>query len=163
MDKNRIEKKVLLHAPRERVWRAISDSRQFGRWFGVKFDGPFVSGGRLAGKIVPTSVDPEVAKLQKPYEGMAFECVVESVEPMKKFSFRWHPFAVETGVDYSKEPMTLVQFVLKDASEGILLTISESGFDQIPKARRAEAIAANEGGWAKQTELIQKYLAQKEK
>lgn len=158
MDKHRIEKQVLLHVPQERVWRAISDSKQFGTWFGVDFDGPFTAGHRSTGKIVPTRVDAEVAKLQKPYEGMAFACTVENVEPMKRLSFRWHPFAVEPGRDYSNEPMTLVQFDLEESSGGTLLTITESGFDQIPEARRAEAYAANQGGWSKQAELIQKYL-----
>src|SRR5882672_1281165 len=103
---DRIEKKILLRAPRERVWRAISDSKQFGSWFGVELDRPFVPGARMIGRIVPTTVDAEVARSQKPYEGMKFEFSVDRVEPMKLFSFRWHPFAVEPGVDYSKEPST---------------------------------------------------------
>src|SRR5271154_2913078 len=110
---DRIEKKVLLHAPRERVWRAISDARQFGSWFGVKLDGPFVAGGRVTGKIAPTTVDAEVAKMQKPYEGFAFEITVDRVEPMRHFSFRWHPGGLDPGVDYSKEPTTLVAFELE--------------------------------------------------
>ncbi len=159
MNTDRIEKKILLRAPRERVWRAISDSSQFGTWFGVDFDGPFVDGARLTGRIVPTKVDAEVAKLQQPHAGKPFEFTVDRIEPMQRFSFRWHPYAVEPGVDYSKEPMTLVEFVLADAAGGILLTITESGFDRIPLARRAQAFAANEGGWEKQTQLIEKYLA----
>lgn len=158
MVKDRIEKQILLHVPLERVWRAVSDSRRFGAWFGVDFDGPFMAGHRLAGKIVPTTVDAEVARLQQPYEGMAFVFLVEDIEPLKRLSFRWHPFAAKAGVDYSKEPMTLVEFDLQESSEGTLLKITESGFDQIPETRRAEAYAANEGGWSKQVELIQKYL-----
>jgi uncharacterized protein YndB with AHSA1/START domain len=159
MSTDRIEKKILLRAPRQRVWQAISDSAQFGSWFGVAYDGPFVSGARLTGRIVPTSVDDDVAKLQKPHEGKAFEFAVDRIEPMRTFSFRWHPFAVEPGVDYSQEPATLVVFELEEVSGGTLLTISESGFDQIPLARRAQAFAANDGGWAIQTRLIEKYLA----
>jgi uncharacterized protein YndB with AHSA1/START domain len=78
---DRIEKKVLLRAPRERVWRAISDSKQFGNWFGVEFDGPFVAGAHLTGRITPTKVDAEVAKSQEPYAGAPFECTIETVEP----------------------------------------------------------------------------------
>jgi uncharacterized protein YndB with AHSA1/START domain len=156
---DRIEKKVLLRAPRERVWRAISDSRQFGSWFGVEFDGPFVAGTPIIGKIVPTTVDAEVAARQKPYEGVRFEFSVDRVEPMRLFSFRWHPYAMEPGVDYSKEPTTLVAFELEEAPDGILLTVTESGFDRIPLERRAKAFAANEGGWTAQTKLIAKYLA----
>jgi len=156
---DRIEKRVLLRASRERVWRAISDSKQFGSWFGVKFDGPFAAGKKMTGRIVPTTVDAEVAKSQKPYEGFRFELSVERVEPMRLFSFRWHPFAVDPGVDYSKEPGTLVAFELDEVSGGTMLTVIESGFDQIPLERRAKAFASNEQGWAAQMKLIEKYLA----
>jgi uncharacterized protein YndB with AHSA1/START domain len=157
---DRIEKKILLRAPRERVWGAISDARQFGTWFGVEFDGEFVAGARLTGKITPTKVDPEVAKSQQPYSGKAFEIEVDRIEPMRLLSFRWHPFAVEPGVDYSKEPATLVAFELEPAAGGTMLTITESGFDRIPLARRAKAFAANDQGWLAQTKLLEKYLAQ---
>jgi len=160
MSTDRIEKKILLHAPRERVWRAISDAREFGSWFGVAFDGPFAEGTRLTGKITPTTVDAEVAKMQEPYSGKAFDWTVERIEPMRRISFRWHPFAVEPGVDYSKEATTLIEFELAEAAGGTLLTISESGFDQIPLARRAKAFSANERGWEIQTTLIEKYLVQ---
>ena len=159
MSTDRIEKEILLHATRDRVWRAISDSDRFGAWFGVAFDGPFVEGARLTGRIVPTAVDTEVAKLQEPHAGVRFEFLVESIEPMRRISFRWHPFAVEPGVDYTTEPTTLIVFELQEVTGGILLKISESGFDQIPLARRAKAWEANDGGWTMQTKLIQKYLA----
>jgi uncharacterized protein YndB with AHSA1/START domain len=156
---DRIEKRVRLRAPRERVWRAISDSSQFGSWFGVRFDGPFIAGTRMTGRIVPTTVDAEVAKSQKPHEGWAFEISVDRIEPQRLFSFRWHPYAVDAGVDYSKEPTTLVVFELEEAAGGTMLTITESGFDQIPLERRAKAFASNEQGWAAQAQLIEKYLA----
>jgi uncharacterized protein YndB with AHSA1/START domain len=157
-DPDRIEKQVLLKAPLERVWRAVSDAKEFGTWFGIEFDGPFAAGARLTGKIQPTKVDPEVAKLQEPHTGKAGTFVVDRIEPMRRFSFRWHPYAIEPGVDYSKEPMTLVAFELKEAPGGTLLTVTESGFDRIPLARRAQAFQANEGGWEHQTRLIEKYL-----
>jgi uncharacterized protein YndB with AHSA1/START domain len=98
--------------------------------------------------------------MQEPYSGKAFDWTVERIEPMRRISFRWHPFAVETGVDYSKEATTLIEFELAEAAGGTLLTISESGFDQIPLARRAKAFSANERGWEIQTRLIEKYLVQ---
>ncbi|HEV3112548.1 MAG TPA: SRPBCC family protein [Candidatus Binataceae bacterium] len=156
---DRIEKRGLLRAPRERVWRAISDSSQFGSWFGVEFEGPFVAGSRMIGRIVPTTVDAEVARSQKPYEGTPFEITVDRIEPQRLFSFRWHPYAVDAAVDYSKEPTTLVVFELEEASGGTMLTITESGFDQIPLDRRAKAFASNEQGWTAQAKLIEKYLA----
>lgn len=159
MNTDRIEKKVLLNAPRERVWRAISEAEQFGRWFGVDFDGPFVAGQALTGRIVPTQVDAEVAKLQEAHAGKPFAFVIDAIEPMHRFAFRWHPFAIDPAVDYSQEEMTLVEFLLDDADGGVLLTIRESGFDRIPLARRAAAFAANDGGWAHQSRLIAKYLA----
>ncbi len=158
MNSDRVEKQVLLRAPLERVWRAISDSEQFGTWFGVEFEGPFVAGTAMRGRTVPTAVDPEIAKLQEPHAGKPFEITIDRIEPMRLLSFRWHPFAVEPGVDYSAEPTTLVVFALEATPDGTLLTITESGFDQIPLARRADAFTANEGGWTVQLALIEKYL-----
>jgi len=162
MNSDRIEKQICLKAPRERVWRAISDSTAFGTWFGVKFDGPFVSGATMTGRITPTQVDPEVAKMQEPYTGKPFVIVVDCVQPMSRFAFRWHPFAIDPDIDYSQEPMTLVAFELADALGGTLLKITESGFDQIPIERRAQAFQANDGGWTHQSKLIEKYLARPE-
>lgn len=159
MDENTIQKKIVLKASRERVWQAISDSARFGAWFGAEIEGPFVAGQEARGRIAPTKADPEVARLQKPYAGAAWRIVVDRVEPMQLFSFRWHPYALEPDHDYSNEPMTLVTFELEDNEGGVLLTITETGFDQLPLARRAPAIEANTGGWTHQTRLIEKYLA----
>jgi uncharacterized protein YndB with AHSA1/START domain len=159
MNKDRIEKKILLRAPLERVWRAISDSTEFGQWFGVKFDAPFVPGTALRGTIVGTTVDPEVAKMQKAFEGKPFQITIEQMVPERLFSFRWHPHALEPGFDYSVEPTTLVAFALEQTADGVLLTVSESGFDQIPLARRAKAFMANDQGWSVQVRLISEYLA----
>src|SRR5262245_44994675 len=156
---DRIEKKVLLNAPRARVWKALTDSREFGQWFGVHFDSPFKAGTVIRGVIQPTTADAEVAKLQAPYAGMPFEITVERIEPERLFSFRWHPFAIDTTVDYSREPTTLIVFTLEESGNGVLLTVTESGFDRIPIERRAQAFTANEGGWTKQMTLIEKYLA----
>jgi uncharacterized protein YndB with AHSA1/START domain len=158
MNKDRIEKKVLLHAPLGRVWRALTDSVEFGAWFGVKFDGPFTPGSRMRGVIVGTTVDPEVAKAQEAHKDVLFEITVEQMIPEKLFSFRWHPHGVEPGVDYSAEPTTLVAFTLEETGEGVSLTVTESGFDQIPLARRAKAFTANDQGWAIQVRLISEYL-----
>jgi uncharacterized protein YndB with AHSA1/START domain len=158
-DTDRIEKKVTLKAPLERVWRAISDAAQFGAWFGVKFDGAFLAGARMQGVIVPTTADPEVAKTQEPYAGAKFDFTVDRIEPMKLFSFRWHPFAVDPAVDYSGEPTTLVVFELEPVPGGTRLTITESGFDHVPLARRAKAFQMNSQGWTAQAMLVEKYLA----
>lgn len=158
MNTDRIEKTILLRAPRNRVWRALSDSTEFGTWFGVKFDGPFTPGGSIQGVIVTTAVDPEVAAAQKPYEGFPFDITIEQMEPERLFSFRWHPSAVERGVDYSAEPTTLVAFTLEEVADGVMLTVTESGFDQIPLERRAKAFTANEQGWGMVIKLIGKYL-----
>ena len=155
---DRIEKTILLRAPQSRVWRAIHDARRFGTWFGVELEGPFRAGSTLKGKIVPTKVDPEVAKVQEPYQGFPFEITVERIEPERLFSFRWHPFAIDPKVDYSNEPTTLIEFALTPAEGGTRLTITETGFSRVPLARRAAAFRANEGGWAGQTKLLEKYL-----
>jgi uncharacterized protein YndB with AHSA1/START domain len=158
MNTDRIEKTVLLHATRERVWRALTDSREFGSWFGVRFEEPFTPGAKLHGAISPTTVDAEVAKMQEPYKDKPFEITIEEITPESRFSFRWHPHAIDPGVDYSAEPTTLVVFELEDTADGILLTVTESGFDRIPIGRRATAFTANERGWGLQVQLIEKYL-----
>lgn len=159
MSRERLEKSVMLRAPLERVWRAISDAGQFGLWFGVRFDADFAPGATLVGRVTPTTVDEAVAKAQKPYEGAPFTILIDRIEPMKAFAFRWHPFALDPAVDYDQEPMTLVTFELFETDGGVLLVISESGFEQIDPGRRDTAYAANEAGWTAQTKLIAKYLA----
>ena len=156
---DRIEKQALLTAPLARVWEAVSNAGEFGIWFGVTFDGPFVADRPLFGRITPTRVDDDVARAQEPYAGTVFEIVVDRVEPMHRFSFRWHPFAIDPNFDYASEPMTLVTFALAEANGGTLLTISETGFDQLIEARRAKAREMNDQGWAAQMTLITKYLA----
>ena len=161
MTQDKIEKIVVLNASLPRVWNAIADSQQFGTWFGVAFDAPFVAGAHLTGRIVPTRVDPDVAAMQQPYEGKAFDFLVEAIEPMRRIAFRWHPFAIDPNIDYTSEPTTLINFELEEAPGGTRLTITESGFGNIPLERRAKAFTANEGGWAIQSTLIAKYLAAK--
>jgi uncharacterized protein YndB with AHSA1/START domain len=158
MNTDRIEKQILLRAPRERVWQALSDSAEFGTWFGVKFDGPFKPGASMRGVIVTTSINAEVAKAQEPYKGLPFEITIEQMEPERLLSFRWHPHAIERAVDYSAEPTTLVTFALEDVANGVMLTVTESGFDQIPLARRAKAFTANEGGWSLMVKVLEEYV-----
>jgi uncharacterized protein YndB with AHSA1/START domain len=162
MSTDRIEKKVLLHAPLTRVWTALSDSTEFGTWFGMKFDGSFRPGALMRGVIVPTKVNEHVAKAQKEYEGMPVEITIEKMEPERLFSFRWHPYAIEKGVDYSEEPTTLIEFVIEQKKDGVLLTVTESGFDQIPLTRRVKAFTANEAGWGMVVKLIEEYLVRKQ-
>ncbi len=159
MSTDRIEKKILLRAPLARVWRAMSDSTEFGSWFGMRFHGPFAPGARMTGVIVPTTVNAEVAKAQKKYEGLPFEITIDKMEPERLFSFRWHPGAVDPAIDYSQEPTTLVVFTLEEAADGVMLTLTESGFDQIPLERRAKAFAQNEQGWSMVVKLVEEYLA----
>ena len=163
MSTDRIEKEVLLKAPLERVWRAISDADEFGRWFGVRFDGPFVAGTSVTGVITPTTVDEDVARMQEPHAGKSDTWQIVAVDPRTRLAFRWHPYAVEPGSDYSQEPTTLVEFTLAETTDGVLLRIVESGFDNIPVERRATSFEHNSEGWAKQTELVRKYLALSEK
>lgn len=155
---DRIEKQVFLRAPQERVWRAITDATEFGNWFGVAFEGGFAPGAEMRGRVTPTKADPEVAKMQEKYTGAPFTVYVDRIEPMSVFAYRWHPFAIDPAVDYSNEPTTLVTFTLEPKDDGTLLTITESGFDAIPLARRADAFEANDEGWAMQAKMIEKYL-----
>ncbi|HEX6813660.1 MAG TPA: SRPBCC family protein [Planctomycetota bacterium] len=142
-----IEKQILLRAPRARVWRALTDAAEFGRWFQVVLETGFAVGKRTTGKITVPG-----------YEHVTFEATVERMDHERLFSFRWHPYAVEPGVDYSKEPTTLVEFRLEDQRGGTLLTVVESGFDRIPVQRRALAFRMNSGGWDAQAENIRRHV-----
>lgn len=154
---DRIERRVVLRAPRARVWGAISDSRQFGAWFGADFDGPFVPGARLGGAIRPTTVDPEVARLQEPHRGARFEILVERLEPERLLSFRWQP-GLEPGATLTPETSTLVEFALEAVDGGTAVTITESGFERIPLAKRAQAFQGNQEGWGHQARLLDTYV-----
>lgn len=145
---DRIEKLVMLDASRARVWRALTDVSQFNAWFGVSLTKPFTPGAEVSGRISIRN-----------YEHVTMTIWIERMEPERFFSFRWHPYAIEPGVDYSSEPTTLVTFALEDAGQGTRLTIVESGFDAIPASRRAKAFSMNENGWAGQAENIRKFLA----
>lgn len=157
---DRIEKQLFLRAPQERVWRAISDAKEFGSWFGMELDGDFVAGKQISGRIKPTTADSTVAKMQEKYTGAPVAFFIEQIQPMDLFSYRWHPFAIDSSIDYSTEPMTLVTFMLEPAEGGTMLKVVETGFDSIPIARRADAFEANDEGWTMQMQLIEKYLLQ---
>jgi uncharacterized protein YndB with AHSA1/START domain len=146
---DRIEKRIVLKAPLSRVWRALTDYREFGLWFRVKLDGPFVPGQVSRGWITYPG-----------YEHLKWEAVVQKMEPERLFSFTWHPYAVDPKMDYSKEPPTLVEFRLEETKDGTLLTVTESGFDKIPAGRRPEAFRMNEGGWTAQIKNIERHVAQ---
>ncbi|MEO8450637.1 MAG: SRPBCC family protein [Gemmatimonadota bacterium] len=145
---DRIEKQIHLSAPRARVWRALTDLKEFGQWFGVKLSGSVAPGATLRGPIT-----------SRGYEHVTFEATVETVDPEKRFAFRWHPYAIEPGVDYSGEPTTLIVFTLEEVDGGTLLTVVESGFDKIPAARRAKAFEMDSKGWAAQLENVKKHIA----
>jgi len=144
---DRIEKEIVLRAPRSRVWRAITDSKEFGTWFQAVLTEPFRPGARLKGRVTYPG-----------YEHVQFDIVVEKMEPERLFSYRWHPNAVDPKTDYSKEPMTLVEFTLEDVEGGTRLKLVESGFDAIPIARRAQALKSNDGGWTAQMTAIEAHL-----
>ena len=145
---DRIEKQITLDASRTRVWRALTEVEQFNAWFGVSLVTPFAPGTEVSGQINIRG-----------YEHVAMTIWIETMEPDRFFSFRWHPYAIEPGVDYSAEPTTLVSFTLEDAGAGTRLTIVESGFDAIPESRRAKAFSMNSSGWNGQAENIRKFLA----
>jgi uncharacterized protein YndB with AHSA1/START domain len=146
---NRIEKRIELKAPVSRVWRALTDYREFGEWFRVKLEGPFVPGQVSRGKITHPG-----------YEHVTWEAVVKTMEPERLFSFTWHPYGIDPKVDYSVETPTLVEFRLEKSSAGTVLTITESGFENVPAHRRAEAFRMNDGGWTQQILNIERHVSQ---
>jgi uncharacterized protein YndB with AHSA1/START domain len=147
---DRIEKRIELKAPVSRVWQALTDYREFGAWFRVKLDGPFLPGQVSRGQMTYPG-----------YEHLKWEAVVQKMEPERLFSFTWHPYAVDPQADYSQEPPTLVEFRLEKTASGTLLSLTESGFDKIPANRRLEAFRMNEGGWTEQMKNIDTYVTQR--
>ena len=148
-ESDRIERSIAIAAPRARVWRALANAEEFGRWFGANLQGQaFVPGQRTRGPITIPGC-----------EHMPFDIIVERVEPENLFSFRWHPFPKDPAVDYSKEERTLVTLSLHDTAQGTLLTVVESGFDKVPPARRMEAFRGNSSGWEFQLKRIAEYAS----
>ncbi|TGN13161.1 SRPBCC family protein [Leptospira ilyithenensis] len=146
--KDRIEKSIELKAPISRVWRALTDHREFGEWFRVKLDGPFVPGRISRGHITYPG-----------YEHLEWQVTIQKMEPERFFSFTWHPYAIDPKVDYSKEIPTTVEFRLKEIPGGTLLSLTESGFDKVPSDRRFDAFRMNEGGWEEQMKNIETHVA----
>ena len=148
MSNDRIEKRIELKAPVSRVWRALTDHQEFGDWFKVKMEAPFVAGKVALGQITHPG-----------YEHVQMRMTVVTIEPERLFSFTWHPYGIDPKVDYSKETPTLVEFRLEKSAVGTLLEITESGFDKVPKERRDEAFRMNDSGWAQQVKNIESYVA----
>jgi uncharacterized protein YndB with AHSA1/START domain len=146
---DRIEKRIELKADAATVWRALTDHREFGQWFRVKLDGPFVPGEVSRGHITYPG-----------YEHYKWEATVQKMEPERLFSFTWHPYAIDPAIDYTQEPVTLVEFRLERSNRGTVLVVTESGFDAIPKERRFEAFRMNDNGWAIQMTNIEAHVAQ---
>ena len=147
---DRIEKRIELKAPISRVWRALTDYCEFGEWFRVKLDGPFVSGQASTGHMTYPG-----------YEHLKWHAVVQKMEPERLFSFTWHPYAIDPNVDYASETPTLVEFRLEEIPGGTLVVLTESGFDKVPAERRLEAYRRNDGGWTEQLKNIEAYVTQK--
>jgi len=144
---DRIEKSIELKAPVERVWRALTDHNQFGEWFRVKLDGPFVRGELACGRITFPG-----------YEHVKWEARIKRMDAPRLFSFTWHPYAVDPDVDYSQETPTLVEFRLEPIANGTRLTVVESGFDALPSNRRPHALRMNDAGWTEQMRNIQAHV-----
>jgi len=149
MNSDRIEKEIVIHAPRSRVWQALTDAEKFGQWFGVKLNGSFAPGEPIRGQVT-----------NKGYEHLPFEFTVERMEPEHLFSWRWHPYAIDLTIDYSGEPTTLVVFELEEVADGTRLTVVESGFNALPAARYPAAFRSNTGGWEAQMTRIERYVVE---
>jgi len=148
---NTITKVIEINAPVSRVWRALTDSKQFGEWFRVRIDGPFVAGKRSTGQILVPG-----------FEHIKWTSTIQKIEPEHTFAYTWHPYATDAARDYEKEEEpTLVEFTLEATDTGTRLKVVESGFDKVPAYRRDEAFRMNSGGWAAQMENIKRYVEQK--
>jgi uncharacterized protein YndB with AHSA1/START domain len=151
---NRIEKQIELKAPVARVWRALTDHREFGQWFRVALEGPVLVGQVTRGRI-----------LYPGYEHIVWEGLIEKMEPERLFSFTWPQIQCHDkerySADYSRAPRTLVEFRLEPSATGTMLTVIESGFESVPAAWRADALRGNDGGWTQQMKNIENYVTEK--
>jgi uncharacterized protein YndB with AHSA1/START domain len=152
---NSIERSILINAPRERVWNALTNAESFGTWFGADLKGQTFAKGKRALGAMGTSCGREVGP-----DTVWFDVIIERIDPQDLFSYRWHPYAVQPGVDYSVEEPTLVTFTLKDApNNSTLITVLESGFDNVPPHRRLEAFRMHTGGWEVQLNNLAKHAS----
>jgi uncharacterized protein YndB with AHSA1/START domain len=142
-----IERTIDLNAPIERVWRAVSDHREFSTWFRVALDQPFAPGAKSTGHMTYPG-----------YENMPWQATIVAIEPPRRFAFRWVPNATDTSIDYSDWPTTLVEFVLAPNGDGTRLTVTESGFDALGPDVRDSALRSNEGGWTEQMENVRRHV-----
>ena len=165
---DRIEKQVTLRAPVSRVWKAIANAQEFGRWFGFQLDGEFEAGKTIKGTFngeldeaaiveQQKSLGIKPSKIKRPGPNTVF-CTVDRIEPERYFSFRWIPYGIDADIAPEGEPTTLVEFRLEAVAEGTRVSIVESGFDKVPAHRRERAFRMNEGGWAAQAVNLQKYV-----
>ncbi|MCH9688153.1 MAG: SRPBCC family protein [Deltaproteobacteria bacterium] len=135
-DQDRIEKVVELAAPVPRVWRALTDYKEFGTWFRVRLDNPFEVGTTTTGTMTSPG-----------HESMPWVSVTEELEHQRLFAFSWPPSAIDPDTVYSEEAKVRVEFRLEPTANGTRLTITEAGFQQFPEAKRLEVLRSNEQGW----------------
>ena len=167
---DRIEKRIDLQASRERVWHALTDHREFGKWFGVVLDQPFKPGETVTGTFTMQFDEARIMAHQRtlgveasgirPIAPNTVFCTVERMDAPHAFSFRWIPYGIDAKCDPAREPTTLVEFTLEEKGGGTSLTIVESGFSRVPEHRRLRAFRMNEGGWAAQLDNIRRHVDQ---
>lgn len=144
---DRIERVMDLAAPLSRVWKALTDYRQFNAWFGIAFAEPFAQGRRVTGRITMKGLEHVVLAID-----------IQAIEPEHYFAWKWHPACIDPSTDYSVEKPTLVEFRLAETAGGTRLTVTETGFSHLPVSRRAEAFRMNSGGWISQMAKFEAYV-----
>lgn len=157
MTEDRIEKHVVVRAPREKIWKVLANAQEFGQWFGARFEGPFVVGGTLRGVIAPSVLETSQEVASHPYMGKPMVLHIERMDPPSRFSFRWHPLEAQPKAQGGDGPSTLVEFTLEDSQGGTKVTVVESGFSKLPVAERQRSYDSHDGGWGIQVQRIRAY------
>lgn len=148
---NQIQRSTFIRAPRSRVWRALTDISEFCRWFSAETDDPaFLPGVHIRLR----------STYPGPYYGMQFSVDVAEIVPEQTFSWRWHPGVKLADEDLSQEPATLVTFRLEDAEGGTLVTVTETGFDQLFASRRERVFEENDSGWKTQMAALERHFGE---
>jgi uncharacterized protein YndB with AHSA1/START domain len=160
MSEDRIEKHVVIRAPRDRVWKALTDSKEFGRWFGVRFEGPFAPGRSVRGVITPSELATPEETAGHPYLGKPMVFQIERLDPPHRFSYRWQPIEGRKSIEAEDGPSTLVEFTLEETKDGTQLTVVETGFSAIPATHRKAAYESHDGGWTVQVDRVRVHIEQ---
>jgi uncharacterized protein YndB with AHSA1/START domain len=133
-----VRRELVIKAPRDRVWRALTEADQLTRWF--------------PDKAAEVDLRPGGNAVLEWDEAKA-EAVVDVVEPPGRLVFRWRPEGLG-------RPFTTVSFTLEELGDGdsTRVRLVESGFASLPDQIETQSQKGNDEGWAHELQELKEYL-----